>query len=472
MSTVNVGSARYAIVNLGKSLVFNGASDLMEVTQATGFPFYASNTQYSISFFIKPNSFGATAQCIFGEGNTSGTSPVFLLGTLLSGTKGQLSLLLRDDEANVLVNNVTTFSRPLDVNKFNHVVISDDNGTVHVYINGVEDSVSITGSFNYTRTGTFSFTKSTIGALVRNTTSNYLDGSLVDMRFIQKAVSADEAYALSRMQYPTLTMAARFNFNDNVTDQTGNGNSGTLTGTTYSSDVPFGILSSQTLRLTIPSSTDKSVQLSGSALRIPLAPSTAGWNIGVWIKNVTLGANTEVISYTNNSNGGFHFYQINSTSRLFFQLFNGATNEVNASAGNNSTTTGVWQHWVLSYAPNNFKLYLNGVLVATDTACTMNDPNVAQTLTLGRASWTAGLASQVILSNFVLHNTSTPWTQKQVSDLCTYNAIPAGANVIVPLNSNANDISGNGNNGTLTGGTFVTDIPYASRQAASGRTAI
>lgn len=462
MSEVEITKARYRLKAIGKYLSLNGASDYLSLAQGS-LSLYKNNTAYSISVWIKPHVFDTvTSQAIYSEGSAVGNSPVFLFYTLNSSGRNVLGILLRDDSANVLINNVVTFSRPLVPDRDVHVLLTDDNGEVHIYIDGVEDSVSAAGSFDYTRTGNFNFTKSTIGALNRASLSNYFNGKIGRTRLFSTALSADEALQESRFAYnDTTNLIAAYSYNDTVTDITGNGNNGTLTGGSYTTDVPSGTRSATNSRFYVPSSAQKSLETNGSPAyaTVPVTPATTGWCLGVWLNSLTLGANLneKVIAYTNNGNGGFHLYQLKNTGRYFFQLFNVTTNDVNASPGNNTTIPGIFQFLVLTYAPNSFKMYLNNVLVATDTSCQMTAPNVSQVLTLGKASYGLSLFSQVQFKNFTFQNTPTPWTTDQISDLYYKNKIPTGA-LQWAMNNVATDQNGE-NALTLNSATYQNNVP-------------
>jgi len=91
-------------------------------------------------------------------------------------------------------------------------------------------------------------------------------------------------------------------------------------------------------------------------------------------------------------------------------------------------------------------------LTGTDTSAAFTA--AAATLTVGRRATGATNYWNGIMGELVFHSTATPWTAQQVSDLYASGTIPSGASYWL-FNGDVLDGSGNGNNGTLTGGTYI-----------------
>lgn len=113
---------------------------------------------------------------------------------------------------------------------------------------------------------------------------------------------------------------------------------------------------------------------------------------------------------------------------------------------------------------NGVSLYMNGQL---DTFVSGTTPaNTASGVTRIGGGVTGGLAEIKVWN--------TQLTASQIYSLYSNNIYPqAGLIADYPLDDGsgtvARDISGNGNNGTITSGTWSTDVPFKSRTSSSGR---
>lgn len=204
-----------------------------------------------------------------------------------------------------------------------------------------------------------------------------------------------------------------------------------------------------------------------SLMTSPVTPSLTGFNFSVWCKvnkNVT---NDRIFDYSDSGPSGGATLLVTSGSRIAFNIYNSTSLNTNLIS---TISPGTWAHIVGTYKVDDAKLYINGVLASSDTSITMTAPT--QTLTFARRSNAASNYAGVNLSNIVWHNTTTPWTQEQVTALYQNGTIPTGATAVYPLNEGAGsiayDTSGNGNNGTITSGTWTRDTPTKTRKAVGG----
>lgn len=206
-------------------------------------------------------------------------------------------------------------------------------------------------------------------------------------------------------------------------------------------------------------------------LTCPITPSTDGFCIAFWLYRVNANASTSIVSYrTDATNDGFAITR-NSLNRLVAQVFNASTVTASLSNPNGAFPIGGWHHYILTFKPNEAKIYLDRVLAGTDTSCSMTAPTGA-TLTMGKNSYAGSGFSANVMKDFIFQNTATPWTQTEIDDLFYKRVIPTGADVWYKLNENVTDSSSNSNDGTLTGGTYSTNVPsqFKSRSASGSRT--
>lgn len=131
---------------------------------------------------------------------------------------------------------------------------------------------------------------------------------------------------------------------------------------------------------------------------------------------------------------------------------------------------GVWQHLILVYDGANITRYVNGVLAGA----TPNTTNIATTTTPlwigqqknGFSRFFKGRIAQVGLWNRAL-------SVSELNALYTKGLLPNnGLVAYYPLTEGAGttayDLSGNGNNGTITSGTYSSDVPSKTRSLING----
>ena len=136
-----------------------------------------------------------------------------------------------------------------------------------------------------------------------------------------------------------------------VTDQSGNGNNGTLTNTTWVAAGKYGralSFNGTSSRLTVPNST--SLQLS------------TGMTLETWVNPTTVSSAWRDIIEKGNDN----YYLMATTDRTSFPAGGGTFGGANANAyATGILPTNSWTHLATTYDGTNLRLYVNGTLVAT-----------------------------------------------------------------------------------------------------------
>jgi hypothetical protein len=215
-----------------------------------------------------------------------------------------------------------------------------------------------------------------------------------------------------------------------------------------------------------------SLYLDGNAgyFTVPITPDPTGFSFGMWIKTGkrTSGSTTVYMSSTSAAfTDGFAFSRAIGRGSIDFVGYN-STNSINSNNLNTGPLSdGVWAHTVVTYLPSGeCKIYVNGQLANTVTA-TGTIVTGTTSIYVGRRSHGATFAG-LNANQLVWHNTTTPWTAQQVQDLYNKGTIPTGATAVYPLSEGAGsiayDTSGNGNNGTITSGTWTRDTPTKTRK--------
>lgn len=218
-----------------------------------------------------------------------------------------------------------------------------------------------------------------------------------------------------------------------------------------------------------------SLYLDGNAgyMTAPITPAPTGFSFGMWIKTgKRTGSSTSIYVSSNSAafTDGFYLGRGNGRGDIEFVGYN-STSSVNTSLRTGNVSDGVWAHVAVTYLPSGAcSIYLDGVLASTVTA-TNTMTTGTTSIYVGRRSYTAAFAG-LNASQLVWHNTTTPWTAAQVLALYQNGTIPTGATAVYPLNEGggtvAYDTSGNGNNGTITSGTWSRDTPTKKRNKIDG----
>jgi hypothetical protein len=229
---------RFAIRSFGNSVGLNGTTSYISVAQNSGLPCTPSQ-QWSLSFWLKiPTLVGGNR--IFSQGSNAAVYPNFdvYVSDTSGGTIKKIKLWVRNGGA------VQQKLDGLQAGVWQHHVMTNNNGTVTYYINGVEISG---GSLSYTPNGTYSYNRFIFGAagwtpVVGNITASY-DEIVV---YKNKTLSASEVLNIyQKGVFPTTSKTLYLTFPEGSgttsADQSGLSNNATLTDPTWSNtDVPFG----------------------------------------------------------------------------------------------------------------------------------------------------------------------------------------------------------------------------------------
>lgn len=234
-------------------------------------------------------------------------------------------------------------------------------------------------------------------------------------------------------------------------------------------------------------STRLSTRDSGTALSIPIGSTTgridtgfhptitSPFSISCWIKpkSYKTGANNESSIWgVEAASAAGVFLHMNSNA--------GDTKTVNYSgsvaytAGSIKLELNEWYNVVFTYDGTTVKTYINSVLDINVAKTLVDVANnlllMARTSTVSAYRPFSGSADEYRLWNYALSAT-------EVSSLYFNNVVPRNGLVGEWLFNEASgttalDTSGNANNGTITGATYTTDVPFKPRMATTNRTAV
>lgn len=187
---------------------------------------------------------------------------------------------------------------------------------------------------------------------------------------------------------------------------------------------------------------------SSDYLTLPIVPAVTGFNLAFWAIKRNQVDGKRVIEWADAGySKGFTIIEKTGAFELSTRD-SGTTATLLSSAKPNARLV----HIAATHDGTTLKLYENSVLVGTDAAAAYTVPTAP--LTIAREAGFSGNFWNGLMGELVFHSTATPWTQDQITDLYYNGNIPSGASYWL-FNGNVLDGSGNGNNGTLTGGTYV-----------------
>lgn len=235
-----VGVQRQSTQNFPASLSFNGLTSNVVLTQNSGLPIF-SQSGYSVYGKFK-NFVGPTVQALYAEGNTGSNNQLFSISLNQIGTTPIVTVR---NNANVAQVNAVTGNTRLIMNTWHDFLWVDNNGVCTLYIDGVADTNS---AFSYTPAGPYTFNTSAIGEVNRGTPVNFYKGMLSDFRLFSTALNPVQAAILHQSGINPVNPVAQLPLTEGTgttaLDISSNGNNGTVTNGTYTSDVPSKVRTS------------------------------------------------------------------------------------------------------------------------------------------------------------------------------------------------------------------------------------
>lgn len=175
----------------GNALSFNGTDELLFTYTNDGLnprlPIH-NNPRKSICMWVKGQGLTQTDRRIFAEASMTTTNTLFSLGTdNASPRTAKLAVYLRSGGGTVLIPQTKTIGQPFD-DTWHHVAITDDNGSITLYIDGVADATTIRYAWSTLPLNTLS-----IGAIQRiNAPLAFFNGAIDDVALWSRVLSAAE----------------------------------------------------------------------------------------------------------------------------------------------------------------------------------------------------------------------------------------------------------------------------------------
>lgn len=256
-------------------------------------------------------------------------------------------------------------------------------------------------------------------------------------------------------QIPTTGLVAHYPLNGNANDISGNNNNGTVNGATLTSDRlgnPNSAYSfdGSSAHITIPHS--NSLMFTSNAISISFWAEIAsvpnsGYNGIVLSKQAGSGSTQQ----------GFNLFD-NTSQTVALSVSGGGG--VFGGANNTSVSLNQYHHFTYVYDNGTGTSYLDGVQTSSFAGQTATIGTNTMDLLIGKANWSNVNAPNFhgIIDEMLIYNrglTSTEVTQI-FAGTCQAD-LTTGLVAKYDFSGNANDLSGNSLNGTVTGATLTTD---------------
>ena len=346
----------------------------------------------------------------------------FLLHTG-SSEPDELSWIVFEDDS-TYIWKVTTGDN-FTAKTWHHVVATSNGiGTMAIYIDGVSQTLTSSGSGDGTIQNTTS--KVIIGAS-GNGTYKYFDGSIANVGIWNRALSASEIESIYwKGQYADLkgteltNLVSWYNLSADANDSTGT-NNGTNNGATfltdaYSASSPFlpRIQDKATPKGAVALASGSTSFATDDYISLPSLASTIGngaLTFAGWFKTNTLADYYPLYIGTPSSNENYIILKINSNGTILTQARSSGTVNLTSTA---TITAGNWHHIAVTRSGTTGTLYVDG------TSVTSTDSNwgvtVGSETTLGafRIASNSGFYTGS-LANVAIYSDAK--TQSQIQDI-------------------------------------------------------
>ncbi len=151
LTLVNMDATNLTVGMRGNGMTFNGTDEISYANTGgavkEGLPLQG-NVRKTICLWIRANGATQTDRRFFAEASMLANPPMFNMGTDSSATapSGKLDIYIRADSNTATVNHAKSSGSPMD-GAWHHLALTDDNGVVRYFIDGVQDPAALT----YTR---------------------------------------------------------------------------------------------------------------------------------------------------------------------------------------------------------------------------------------------------------------------------------------------------------------------------------
>jgi len=351
----------------GGQFVFNGTDDFVNCGDADAFSGMAGLT---ISAWVKGNASGTSA----AEGIVAkdAASRGFYLSAF---TSNAVRFLVSDDGSTNDSINSTNNSIPNDT--WVHVAAAWDGSSITIYVDGVSNATAAT--VNATTTINDNAEDLSVGRYKYGGSTYYYDGSLDDIRVINRALTAAEVetlYQQGRASRPFGLLGgevlcypvSRYSGSGELIDESYAGNHGTLTNGAYVGEENEIVFDGVDDYVAVADST--SIALDGPH----------SYSVFIYLNSTPTGNGYTIIN-KGLSNSDRHRLEVNPDLTVTFFWEQGAGNKDTTSTG--TVTVGAWHHIAATWDGSNNRIYFDGELDTTEAQTGLGPGSNAEPLSIG-----------------------------------------------------------------------------------------
>ncbi|MFA5132026.1 MAG: LamG domain-containing protein [Candidatus Paceibacterota bacterium] len=440
---------------IGQGLYFDGSNDYVSVPDASSF---AGSNVKTVSFWFKRNSLTTNLPRLLEESSTANQSNYWAIGIPQTGNADENSIIVT-----IVIGGVTSYRKIPNnsVNKLNtwyHAVVTWDGTTTlsSVYLNGVPQTMS--AAAGYAGAGVVRMTIGNRGDNLRP-----FDGTLDDVRIYNRVLSAQEIYTLYKSQAGSLNVSPTFTLTSGLvgwwtfdgknmtsataTDMSGSGYHGTRTNGTTAVIGKIG----QALDFDGVDDYVKS-NLNKTAIGSTLS-------ISFWMNLRGAQSTKGIMQIAGSLSDTSPWILLKRTSPTQVDWFLNHSYPITENVSDN-----LWYHMVLTYDGTTWRAYKNSVPDGSYVGSIGTDAGTYTWIGNGYNGYINGKIDDFRIYNRALSSTEIYALYK--SQAGSLNVSPTftltsglvgwwtfdGKNM---TSATATDVSGNGNNGTLTNGPTV-----------------
>ena len=435
----------------GKCLYYDGSNDGIGITGTESNFDFERTDSFSGSMWIKPQitrSGGEAVKYLISKLDSNSPYSGWEFGTVWNTGSAQSKTVLVVNMSNNFPSNAMTVigSTDLQNNTWYHVSFTYDGSSstsgVKFYVNGkLETNTSIRNSLSGSILNNIS---PRIGN--RNNTEAYWKGYIDEVKVYKYTRTAAQILAdyntarsalggnvlgASTQKFLSEGLVGYWKMDEssgNLTDSSGNSNTGTVSGTSVVGGV-FGNGRSFT---------------GSSYADITMNQTFQQTTICTWLKTST----TTGYIYTQNNVGNTANlgFLVTAAGKLSLGIWNGTT--IPEATSTTTITNGTWIHGCAVRDGGKFKIYINGSLESSITNGNTND--IGTLASIGRNRVTNDTYYNGQLDDMRIYNRAL--SPAEVSTLYNFAPGPVGYwNLDEKSGTTASDISGNGNTGTWNG---------------------
>lgn len=445
--TAQSSLSRFAVRDFKTSLKFlaSAATNTVAITHASQYTFGKNLT---CNMWFNPSSLSSDAALLSKAIGSKNPFDWRFVNSI-----GQVSFICYDGTFQPIAT--TSASTNLIKGRWYMLTGVRDGTNIKLYINGV----LISSTTDTTVSSTDNTSDINIGH--RTSGTQYIDGNIDDVTIWNIGLNATQ---ISQLYYNNVfalqsNIVGRWQLNGGggsaAVDSSGYNNNGTITGATYSTDVPM---------ISRIKNVDKKTSLyfdgtAGSYLTVPDSAAlsvTTDFTISGYVKPYVLSTDNRIFSRGSSATGNFGF-GYNQLGQLKYTNYNVA--DV-LDTGGKKLISGRWNHIAITKTGTSYTFYIDGVKNSVITDASAPTDTAVQFFLGAR-----GAADQSItgkLKDVRIFNVAL--TPTQISDLFYKSIIPQSTLVgewklDEGAGTTALDTSNNKNNGTITGAVYTTDIP-------------